>query len=75
MVKHCFVDQNVFEELKKESSKAETLVNPEQPSPVSVLDAAFYREDPPSPVRKKSDISNNLGKQHRFSACLETLLY
>ncbi|KAJ1421514.1 DUF3741-associated sequence motif [Sesbania bispinosa] len=53
---------NAFEELRKESSKAETIVTAEQPSPVSVLDAAFYREDPPSPVKKKSDISKNLGE-------------
>lgn len=26
----------------------------EQPSPVSVLDAAFYEEDSPSPVKKKA---------------------
>lgn len=53
---------NTFEELRKELSKAETVVTAEQPSPVSVLDAAFYREDPPSPVKKKSDISKNLGE-------------
>lgn len=52
--------QNAFEELRKESCKAE------QPSPVSVLDAAFYRDDPPSPVKKKLNISKNLGKQHRL---------
>ncbi|TKY65078.1 LONGIFOLIA 1 protein [Spatholobus suberectus] len=62
LVKHSFVDQNAFEELRKELSKAETIVTAEQPSPVSVLDAAFYREDPPSPVKKKSDISKNLGE-------------
>ncbi|KAL2329851.1 hypothetical protein Fmac_017432 [Flemingia macrophylla] len=52
--------QNAFEELRKELSKAETIATAEQPSPVSVLDAAFYREDPPSPVKKKSDISKIL---------------
>lgn len=40
---------------------AETKVTAEQPSPVSVLDASFYREDPPSPVKRKSDISKDLG--------------
>ncbi|WVZ08739.1 hypothetical protein V8G54_022085 [Vigna mungo] len=49
---------NAFEELMK----AETMVTAEQPSPVSVLDAAFYRDDPPSPVKKKPDISKNLGE-------------
>ncbi|RDX59309.1 Protein LONGIFOLIA 1, partial [Mucuna pruriens] len=53
---------NAFEELRKELSKAETVVTAEQPSPVSVLDAAFYREDPPSPVKRKSGISKNLGE-------------
>lgn len=63
MVKHSFVDQNAFEELRK----AETMITAEQPSPVSVLDAAFYRDDPPSPVKKKSDISKNLGKEQRLN--------
>lgn len=58
--------QNAFEELRKESCKAEKIVTAEQPSPVSVLDAAFYRDDPPSPVKKKLNISKNLGKQHRL---------
>ncbi|KAK7394397.1 hypothetical protein VNO78_14924 [Psophocarpus tetragonolobus] len=49
---------NAFEELKK----AETMITAEQPSPVSVLDAALYRDDPPSPVKKKSDITKNLGE-------------
>ncbi|XP_020234919.1 protein LONGIFOLIA 1 isoform X1 [Cajanus cajan] len=52
--------QNAFEDLRKELSKAEATVTAEQPSPVSVLDAAFYREDPPSPVKKKSDNSKKL---------------
>ncbi|MCI81409.1 protein LONGIFOLIA 1-like, partial [Trifolium medium] len=39
---------------------AETIVTAEQPSPVSVLDAAFYREDPPSPVKRKTNISKDL---------------
>lgn len=30
------------------------IAGPEQPSPVSVLDATFYRDEPPSPVRKIS---------------------
>ncbi|XLR63081.1 hypothetical protein S83_013753 [Arachis hypogaea] len=45
------------------SSKADTMVTVEQPSPVSVLDPAFYREDPPSPVRKRSDMSDDLGEE------------
>ncbi|KAL5167433.1 Protein LONGIFOLIA 1 [Glycine soja] len=49
---------NAFEELRK----AETMITAEQPSPVSVLDAAFYKDDPPSPVKNKSDISKNLGE-------------
>ncbi|KAL5080324.1 hypothetical protein RYX36_008745 [Vicia faba] len=43
-----------------ENFMAETKVTAEQPSPVSVLDASFYREDPPSPVKRKSDISKDL---------------
>ncbi|KAL5095781.1 hypothetical protein RYX36_000108 [Vicia faba] len=49
-----------FEELKNESSKADKVANAEQPSPVSVLDATFYKEDPPSPVKKISNISGKL---------------
>jgi hypothetical protein len=48
----------------KESFIAETIVTEEQPSPVSVLDAAFYREDPPSPVKRKTSISKDLGILH-----------
>ncbi|MED6164516.1 longifolia [Stylosanthes scabra] len=44
------------------NSKADTVVTIEQPSPVSVLDPAFYGEDPPSPVRKRSDISDDSGE-------------
>ncbi|GMI67543.1 TON1 Recruiting Motif 4, LONGIFOLIA 3 [Hibiscus trionum] len=29
---------------------------PEQPSPVSVLDATFYRDESPSPVKKKTNV-------------------
>jgi len=47
--------------LSKESFQAEKIVTAEQPSPVSVLDAAFYSEEPPSPVKKKSDITRDLG--------------
>ncbi|KAI4352446.1 hypothetical protein L6164_006696 [Bauhinia variegata] len=36
-----------------------TLVMSEQPSPVSVLDTAFYRDDPPSPVKKRIYSSKN----------------
>ena len=43
------------------------MITAEQPSPVSVLDAAFYKDDPPSPVKNKSDISKNLGKQQRLN--------
>ncbi|KAK4271908.1 hypothetical protein QN277_020531 [Acacia crassicarpa] len=45
--------------LSKESSLSETTVITEQLSPISVLDAAFYRDDPPSPIKKKSDISKD----------------
>lgn len=51
--------------MRNESSKADKTVTAEQPSPVSVLDAAFYKEDPPSPVKKISNISRKLGKQLR----------
>ncbi|CAJ2665805.1 unnamed protein product [Trifolium pratense] len=44
----------------KEGFMAETIVTAEQPSPVSVLDATFYREDPPSPVKRKTNISKDL---------------
>jgi hypothetical protein len=57
------VDQNAFEEVSQESSEADKNVTAEQPSPVSVLDAAFYKEDPPSPVKKQSSVSKYLGKQ------------
>ncbi|KAI9120966.1 hypothetical protein K1719_007999 [Acacia pycnantha] len=45
--------------LSNESSLSETTVITEQLSPISVLDAAFYRDDPPSPIKKKSDISKD----------------
>jgi len=57
-------DQNAEQDLSKESFMVETTVTAEQPSPVSVLDASFYREDPPSPVKRKSDISKDLGIYH-----------
>jgi hypothetical protein len=66
LVKHSLfflVDQNAFEEVSQESSEADKNVTAEQPSPVSVLDAAFYKEDPPSPVKKQSSVSKYLGKQ------------
>ncbi|KAF7803092.1 protein LONGIFOLIA 1-like [Senna tora] len=50
---------NAAKGLSRESSMAETIVIAEQPSPVSVLDPAFYRDDPPSPIKKKSDISKD----------------
>ncbi|KAI9154501.1 hypothetical protein LWI28_027205 [Acer negundo] len=34
-------------------------VGGEQPSPVSVLDATFYRDEPPSPVKKISHVFND----------------
>jgi len=71
LVKHSFVDQNAFEEMRK----AETMVTAEQPSPVSVLDAAFYRDDPPSPVKKKPDISKYLGKQQRLNHGKSKFIY
>ena len=67
MLRHSFVDQIAVKDLSKGCSKVEPIVTVEQPSPVSVLDAAFYREDPPSPVRKKSDISEDLGNQHKLN--------
>ncbi|XP_029125517.1 protein LONGIFOLIA 1 isoform X2 [Cajanus cajan] len=55
------LDQNnAGKDLSQESFMAEKIITAEQPSPVSVLDAAFYREEPPSPVKKKSDISKDL---------------
>ncbi|XP_061366502.1 protein LONGIFOLIA 1-like [Gastrolobium bilobum] len=51
---------NAEKELSKESFMAETGVTAEQPSPVSVLEAEFYSEDPPSPLKRKSDISKDL---------------
>ncbi|GAU19879.1 hypothetical protein TSUD_171050 [Trifolium subterraneum] len=53
---------NAFEEVSQESSEADKIVTAEQPSPVSVLDAAFYKEDPPSPVKKQSSVSKYLGQ-------------
>ncbi|CAL0299073.1 unnamed protein product [Lupinus luteus] len=51
---------NATKELSNDSFMAEKIGTAEQPSPVSVLDAAFYIEDPPSPVKKKPDISKDL---------------
>ncbi|XP_019428786.1 PREDICTED: protein LONGIFOLIA 2-like isoform X2 [Lupinus angustifolius] len=53
---------NATKELSNDSFMAEKIVTAEQPSPVSVLDATFYIEDPPSPVKKKPDISKDLGE-------------
>ncbi|XP_004489470.1 protein LONGIFOLIA 1 [Cicer arietinum] len=53
-------ENNVEKDFSKEIFMVETIVTAEQPSPVSVLDATFYREDPPSPVKRKSDISKDL---------------
>lgn len=44
-------------------STAELLtVTVEQPSPVSVLDSTFYRDDSPSPVKKISQSNAFTGK-------------
>nr|AFK39121.1 unknown [Lotus japonicus] len=51
---------NAENELSQENSIAEKIVTAEQPSPVSVLDAAFYKEDPPSPIKRKLEISKDL---------------
>ncbi|XP_047157315.1 protein LONGIFOLIA 1-like [Vigna umbellata] len=60
-VKVIQTDQsNAAKDLSKESFQVEKIVTAEQPSPVSVLDAAFYNEEPPSPVKKKSDITRDL---------------
>ncbi|XAR51653.1 hypothetical protein NMG60_11006334 [Bertholletia excelsa] len=42
--------------MEDDRSKAEILMTSEQPSPVSVLDNTFYREESPSPVKKKSTV-------------------
>ncbi|KAJ7971080.1 Protein LONGIFOLIA [Quillaja saponaria] len=45
---------NAAKGLREKRSMEEIVVaTPEQPSPVSVLDATFYRDDPPSPVKMK----------------------
>jgi len=51
-----------------ENSKAAIIVTTEQPSPVSVLDAAFYKEDPPSPVKTKSNVSKNSCEQLQLNS-------
>ncbi|XP_058778836.1 protein LONGIFOLIA 1-like [Vicia villosa] len=53
------VSSGDIKDSSNENFTAETKVTAEQPSPVSVLDASFYREDPPSPVKRKSDISKD----------------
>lgn len=49
--------QKSFPSLSEEGLSVElTVVAPEQPSPVSVLDVSFYKDDlPPSPVKKSED--------------------
>ncbi|XP_059670460.1 protein LONGIFOLIA 2-like [Cornus florida] len=48
--------KNLAAKLREDKSVAElATANLEQPSPVSVLDATFYREDSPSPVKKTSN--------------------
>ncbi|KAE9619971.1 hypothetical protein Lal_00040250 [Lupinus albus] len=63
---------NATKELSKDSFMAEKIVTAEQPSPVSVLDAAFYIEDPPSPVKKKPHISKDLDEAlNAYDSCKE----
>lgn len=49
--------QKSFPSLSEDGFSVElTVVAPEQPSPVSVLDVSFYKDDlPPSPVKKLED--------------------
>ncbi|CAK8533414.1 unnamed protein product [Lathyrus sativus] len=54
------VSSSDIKDSSNENLSAESKATAEQPSPVSVLDATFYREDPPSPVKRKSDISKDL---------------
>ncbi|KAK3032555.1 hypothetical protein RJ639_036794 [Escallonia herrerae] len=50
-------DKNFIARLSEDGSMAAlATVNLEQPSPVSVLDAMFYGEDSPSPVKKISTV-------------------
>nr|XP_029148797.1 protein LONGIFOLIA 2-like [Arachis hypogaea] len=56
-----FIDQTATKELSKESAMAMITVTSEQQSPVSVLDLQFYSEDPPSPIKKKTETSKDLG--------------
>ncbi|XP_016181450.2 protein LONGIFOLIA 1-like [Arachis ipaensis] len=51
---------NATKELSKESAMAMITVTSEQQSPVSVLDLRFYSEDPPSPIKKKTETSKDL---------------
>ncbi|XP_048327926.2 protein LONGIFOLIA 1 [Ziziphus jujuba] len=54
--KHKQKQKNPAARLSENRTTAEPAkVISEQPSPVSVLDAAFYRDDSPSPVKKKSN--------------------
>ncbi|KAI4346689.1 hypothetical protein L6164_007562 [Bauhinia variegata] len=53
---HVLNQNNGTKEMSKYIPMVETTaVIAEHPSPVSVLDTAFYREDPPSPVKKRID--------------------
>lgn len=49
--------QKSFPSMSEDGLSVElTVVAPEQPSPVSVLDVSFYKDDlPPSPVKKLED--------------------
>lgn len=50
--------QKSFPNLSKDGLSVEpTIFGPEHPSPVSVLDASFYKEDlPPSPVKRSENL-------------------
>lgn len=50
----------------------------EQPSPVSVLDSTFYRDDSPSPVKKISNAFRGEGLVHLtpdYSCRIQIYLY
>ncbi|XP_047312357.1 protein LONGIFOLIA 1-like [Impatiens glandulifera] len=52
---NCLYPQDIPEKLRKDAATGEFRSTIEQPSPISVLDATFYREGSPSPVRKISN--------------------
>lgn len=71
--------QKSFPSLSEDGFSVElTVVAPEQPSPVSVLDVSFYKDDlPPSPVKKLEDpfIGKVLGSVIIFKFFLFILFY